>query len=42
MLQANGMIPVPPPMQVVTKGWWGSPDQYETAEDLERAENERG
>jgi hypothetical protein len=28
-------------MQIVTKGWWDKPVEYATAEELERADNER-
>jgi hypothetical protein len=34
-------IPPAPPMQIVTKGWWSRPDEEATADELEKADNER-
>jgi len=34
-------VPLPPPMQIVTKGWWNRPVEYATAEELEKADHER-
>ncbi|NKE48464.1 hypothetical protein HB662_27075 [Roseomonas frigidaquae] len=31
-----------PPMRVVTKGWWVLREERVSAEELEKAENERG
>ena len=33
-------IPPPPPMQIVTKGWWLRPDEAATADELEKADDE--
>ncbi len=32
----NQQVPAPPPMQVVTKGWWTLRDEQASVEDLER------
>jgi len=28
-------------MQIITKGWWSRPDEEATADELEKADNER-
>ncbi len=38
---ASRPAPAPPPMQVVTKGWWTLRDEQATVDELERADNER-
>jgi len=35
------LVPAPPPMQVVTKGWWVLRDELATVEELEAADRER-
>ena len=35
-------MPSPPPMRVVTKGWWVLREEKATVEELERADNEAG
>jgi len=34
-------MPSPPPMRVVTKGWWVLREEKATVEELEQADNER-
>ncbi len=41
MEETGQAMPTPPLMRIVTKGWWNRPDEYATAEDLEKADNER-
>jgi hypothetical protein len=36
---AGRPVPVPPPMQVVTKGWWVLRDEAKTVDELNRADN---
>ncbi len=34
--------PQPPPMQIITKGWWlQKPDKYATAEELEEPRHDK-
>jgi hypothetical protein len=33
--------PAPPPMRIVTKGWWWRPDEFATADELEQADKAR-
>ncbi len=35
------LVPAPPPMQVVTKGWWVLRDDQKSVDELEMAERER-
>ena len=39
-LPAPGRAPVPPPMRVVTKGWWVSREELVPREELERQDRE--
>jgi len=34
-------LPPPPPMRVVTKGWWTMREEQVSVEDLEKANHER-
>jgi hypothetical protein len=34
-------VPAPPPMQVVTKGWWVLRDELASVDELERADHEQ-
>lgn len=34
-------VPAPPPMQVVTKGWWVLRDEQASVDELERADREQ-
>jgi hypothetical protein len=38
---ASRPVPAPPPMQVVTKGWWVLREEQATVDELERAEHDR-
>ncbi len=32
-------VPLAPPMQIVTKGWWWRPDEEATVDQLEKADH---
>jgi hypothetical protein len=39
---SDHMVPAPPPMRVVTKGWWVLREEEATVEELEKADRELG
>jgi hypothetical protein len=38
---ASRRVTAPPPMQVVTKGWWVLRDEQASVDELERADREQ-
>jgi hypothetical protein len=39
---ASLKVPAPPPMQVVTKGWWVLRDEQASVDELEGSDRDRG
>jgi hypothetical protein len=39
--RARRLVPAPPPMQVVTKGWWVLRDEQASVDELEREDREQ-